>query len=73
MNWILTKYIGDGAIYAKCPECGFEYNCSVLNTKTLQISISKVYNYCPDCGAKAENSKCDSYEVIWNESEKWEE
>ena len=59
--WRLERFIGDGAVYGICVECGYAYNASrelsnaefdagergIMGTHTI---INKVYKYCPMCG-----------------------
>lgn len=66
MNWVLEKYLGDGSIYARCDNCGWEYNCSCFDIEDGQIVVSKIHKYCAECGAKAENFPQENYDVIWN-------
>ena len=55
-EWLVVKYKGDGAVYARC-KCGFEYNCGKSRrmedgTWTMAQYPTIIYSYCPYCGAR---------------------
>ena len=64
MKWHFEKFIGDGAIYAICPKCGFYHNASVYHNG--QFIIAKQYNYCPMCGEYLYVAS-NNIGVVWNE------
>lgn len=72
MTWIFEKFIGDGAIYALCPDCGFHHMVgSILD---MDDGI-KQYRYCPLRGKFLFDSRKD-VEAVWNErniEELWEQ
>ncbi|MGF6375033.1 putative RNA-binding Zn-ribbon protein involved in translation (DUF1610 family) [Clostridiales Family XIII bacterium PM5-7] len=67
MTWIFYKVEGNMGYYAICPECGFEYGCSSVDTSNgkFSVEITKVYNYCPVCGENYyDNSKTVKVEEL---------
>ena len=55
-EWLVVKYKGDGAVYARC-KCGFEYDggesrCREDGTWTMAQYPTIIYPYCPYCGAR---------------------
>ena len=55
-EWLVVKYKGDGAVYARC-KCGFEYDCGKSRcredgTWTMAQYPTIIYPYCPYCGAR---------------------
>lgn len=69
--------MGDGAIYAFCPKCGFYHNPSRFDLETMESNITYQYHYCPECGEYLydDNLEKDGVEVIWDErnvTELWE-
>lgn len=55
-EWLVIKYKGDGAVYARC-KCGFEYNCGKSRrledgSWSIRQYPTVMYPYCPWCGAK---------------------
>ena len=55
-EWLVIKYKGDGAVYARC-KCGFEYNCGKSRrmkdgTWSMTQYPTIMYQYCPYCGAR---------------------
>ena len=66
MTWKYEKFKGDMAIYAFCPKCGFHYNPSQLNPKTMQAELKIQYHYCPMCSEHLFGDS-DTVSVIWNE------
>jgi hypothetical protein len=65
MNWIYEKFIGDMAIYAFCPICGFHHNPSSLDSATNETKFKYQYNYCPMCGEHLYDGN-EEISVIWN-------
>ena len=69
-EWLVVKYKGDGAVYARC-KCGFEYNCGKSRrmedgTWSMKQYPTIMYLYCPGCGARKkryneEPEKLDTY------------
>lgn len=53
-HWVYKKYDGNLATYSNCSLCGFQYNASILDTKTFKsiIDPKNEYKYCPLCGAR---------------------
>ena len=51
--WRPIKFLGDGAIYAKC-KCGFYYPCYSGPDSNFKVEVDprKMYPFCPFCGAK---------------------
>ncbi len=68
--WRPVKFLGDGAIYAKC-KCGFYYPCYKGPDATFKVEIDpyKMYHYCPNCGAR---KKCYLTDVEKLDKTKWE-
>lgn len=55
-EWLVVKYKGDGAVYARC-KCGFEYDCGKSRcredgTWTMTQYPTIIYPHCPYCGAR---------------------
>ena len=55
-EWLVVKYKGDGAVYARC-KCGFEYDCGKSRcredgTWTMAQYPTIIYPYCLYCGAR---------------------
>lgn len=55
-EWLVVKYKGDGAVYARC-KCGFEYDCGKSRcredgTWTMAQYPTIIYPYCPYCGVR---------------------
>ena len=72
-EWIVIKYKGDGAVYARC-KCGFEYNCGKSKgLKDGSFSMTQypavMYQYCPWCGAR---KKRYNEEPVKLDKLKWE-
>lgn len=69
MVWKYEKFLGDGAIYAFCPNCNFHHAPSKLVTRedgSMESEIQYQYNYCPICGEYLYNND-ESVDVTWNE------
>lgn len=62
-TWHLIRYVGDGAIYAKC-KCGYHYNCGRSKRDDgcswpLTQIPTIFYPYCPSCGARKKRHSTD--------------
>lgn len=72
MVWEYEKFIGNMAIYALCPKCGYYHNPSSLSRDKDGGWIQEIlyqYNYCPMCGEYLydEDGEENGFEVTWNE------
>lgn len=52
MVWKYERFIGDDAVYAFCPICGFHHNPSetVKDGQKYYTYVRYQYAYCPACG-----------------------
>lgn len=66
MKWKYERFIHDASIYAFCPKCGFMYNPSEYDPKTMKTELIMQYKYCPMCG-KYLYDDSEEVDVTWKE------